>query len=141
MERRALSGAPFLYPAGGVLIPACGDGHRRTRGLLFPRAAFFDHVSDIRKRHALLRIRACRLICFVLADSSVRVRLDVEFCFFLPDVLRLFRIVVDVLCAVLHVVHVEEARVVVEYGLEPDVVRLVGIHRFANDDAANADVG
>ena len=58
---------------------------------------------------------------------------------FLPDVFWLFGIVVDVLCTVLHVVHVEESCVVVHHGLEPDVICLVWIHRLTEEDAACAD--
>jgi len=32
--------AVFFIPAGGVLIPACGDGNPRVRRWQSPRAAF-----------------------------------------------------------------------------------------------------
>ncbi len=62
-------------------------------------------------------------------------------CRVLPDVLGGLGVVVDLLRAVLQVVHVEEARGIVHDGLELDVVGDVGIHRLADDDAAYADVG
>ena len=61
-------------------------------------------------------------------------------CVILPDVLRLFRVVIDILGAILHIVHVEETRVVVHHGLEPDIICLVGIHCLTDDNATYAYV-
>ena len=57
---------------------------------------------------------------------------------FLPDILRLFRIVVNLFGHVLEIIHIEIGIRVVKHGLEADVVRLVGVHRATHEDAAEA---
>ena len=54
----------------------------------------------------------------------------------LPDVLRLFGVIVNLFCHVFEVVHKELLGFGVEHGLEADVVVLVRLKEGVDDDTA-----
>ena len=58
----------------------------------------------------------------------------------LPDILRFRRIVVNLLGAILQIIHVEIVSRIVQHRLELNIVCLVGIHSLTEHDTAQADI-